>query len=147
MFTITSRIVFVAAVLLTGMMLTPTVSACCPDGGNGTPVTKSGLGESFPVATDLAVDPAWQVYEFERSGIRYVQVNDRYGVVRAAAGRIGDTVWVLPIGTDADRVMTTEQPAPTGTVKTLYRSEDIEVVLYRTTSGDRWVIQSLDAGL
>jgi hypothetical protein len=97
----------------------PAAAKCgCPDDGHGAPAppppsttasprsstSVTGLGEAFPRAADLAPHPAWQVYAFERDGIRYVQINDAKGTVRAAVGRIDDTFWVMPIGTDADRV-------------------------------------------
>ncbi|MCW1777265.1 hypothetical protein NB693_23345 [Pantoea ananatis] len=34
-----------------------------------------------------------------RDGVTYLQINDATGVVRAAVGRINETLWVLPMGT------------------------------------------------
>jgi hypothetical protein len=118
----------------------------CPDDKHGAPIMGgSGLGESFPVTEDVAPDPAWQVYQFEREGIRYVQVNDSAGQVRAAVGRIEDTLWVLPIGSDANHV-STSAAQPTGTSSRLiYRSNDLEIVLYRIDNQDRWIIRQPDA--
>lgn len=101
------------------------------------------MGESFPDAVDLAADPAWQVYEFERDGIRYVQINDSNGTVRAAAGRIGGTAWVMPIGTDADRVAVPGDAAPTGIPRVLYRGAEVEVVLYQESGQSRWLVRPL----
>lgn len=134
-----------SALVVCALIASPFANACCPDGGGGAPRKASGLGESFPVAADVAADPAWQVYEFERDGVRYVQVNDQSGLVRAAAGRIGGTFWVLPIGSDADRVRVPGQLLPNIQGRTLYRSNDVEVVLYRTSNGDRWMIRTPDA--
>lgn len=117
-------------------------AACCPGEGHGAPKAASGLGESNPVADDLSADPAWQVYEFERGGIQYVQVNDQYGVVRAAVGRIEDTYWVLPVGKDAERVSIPGDASPVGMSKILYRSEDVEVLLLQVGEETRWVIRS-----
>ncbi len=133
------------ALAFCAMLASPLASACCPRDGNGSPKAASGLGESFPVATDLAPDAAWQVYEFERDGIRYVQVNDQRGVVRAAVGRIGGTFWVLPIGDDADRVSVPGDSAPSGKIKTIYRSSEVEVLLYQDGTGDRWLVRSSPA--
>jgi hypothetical protein len=147
-----------AAVLLCALVASPLASAgCgCPSDGHGKgKFSGSGLGESFPMSADLAADPAWQVYEFERDGIRYVQVNDKAGRVRAAVGRIDGTFWVLPIGSDADRVSVGAQPQVAGkglaagrgvkpvlrsVGKSIYRSNDLEVVLFRNGNQDRWII-------
>ena len=125
-------------------VVSPIASAtCCPNDGNGSPKAASGLGESSPATVDLAADSDWQVYEFERDGIRYVQVNDHYGRVRTAVGRIGGTFWVLPIGDDAGRVSVQADKVPTGQVKMLYRSSEVEVLLYQDGTGDRWLIRAL----
>jgi hypothetical protein len=142
-----------AGILLCALAASPFASAgCgCPSDGHGkSKPVGSGLGESFPMSADLAADPAWQVYEFERDGIRYVQVNDKAGRVRAAVGYIDDTFWVLPIGSDADRVSIGSQPLVAGKgvkplmrstrSKSIYRSNVLEVVLYRNGNQDRWVI-------
>jgi hypothetical protein len=135
-----------SALVVCALIASPLVKAqCCPSGGVGTPTSTTGLGQSIPIATDVAIDPSWQVYEFERDGVRYVQINDQSGTVRAAAGRIDGIFWVLPIGSDADRVSLPGQPAPSIQGRTLYRSNDVEVVLYRSSDGDRWMIQTPDA--
>ena len=108
---------------------------------SGIAAAVSGLGQEFPAAPDLAADFAWQVHEFERDGIRYTQVNDRYGNVRAAIGRIGGTFWTMPIGADADRVRVQGDAAPAGIPKVLFRSSDVEVVLYQDGALQRWVVR------
>lgn len=115
----------------------------CPDDGVGAPLAKSGLGQEFPVAPDLALDSAWQIYEFQRDGIRYIQINDQYGKVRAAVGRIDSTLWTMPIGSDADRVILQDEGVPVGVPKVLFRSEDVEVVLYQDGGIQRWQVRSL----
>lgn len=137
------------AVLFCAMTASPLVSAgCgCPADGHGAPqLGGSGLGESFPAIPDVAPDPSWQVYEFERDGIRYAQINDGIGRVRAAVGRIDGTLWVLPIGSDADRVSVTEAALPSGYSKLIYRSNDLEVVLVRSGNQDRWIVRQPVAG-
>lgn len=114
----------------------------CPEDGHGQPKVAIGLGESFPVAVDLAVDPSWAVYEFERDGVRYVQVNDEFGDVRAAVGRIDDTFWVMPIGSDADRVSVPGDAVPAGQSVVLARTVDTVVVRYRSGGQTRWVIRA-----
>ncbi|PPT93242.1 hypothetical protein XthCFBP4691_01120 [Xanthomonas theicola] len=113
---------------------------CCPSGGSGTPAGKvaaTGLGESAPNAVDLSADPEWSVYEFEREGIRYVQINDLRGVVRAAAGAVGDRAWVMPMGTDVARVAIASD-SQLGSV--IYSSGDFEVRVIKGASGVSWVV-------
>jgi hypothetical protein len=115
-----------------------------PDPGHGAPKATSGLGESNPSASDLATDPDWQVYGFERDGIRYYQVNDNTGTVRTAVGTIGGTFWTLPIGTDADRVLLTGATAPSCTRKTLYVGNDVRIDLCQTSSsGNYWIVENI----
>lgn len=132
------------ALFAASLLMSPQVLAqCCPGGGDA-PKAASGLGQSVPPATDLAVDPEWQVYEFERGGIRYMQINDGSGKVRAAVGRIDDLFWVMPIGGDADRVSVDALPALSGQRKVLYRTKEVEVVLHRTATGDYWEVRQPD---
>lgn len=131
------------AVLLSAAVASPMAGAqCgCPSDKNGSPKAPFGLGLPFPAAPDMAPNPAWQVYEFERDGIRYLQINDRYGIVRVAVGHIDGTFWVLPIGTDADRVAVADAAVPAGIPTTLYRSEDLHVILYTNGSEERWLVR------
>lgn len=136
------RISMMAMFALYATVASPLVFAqCCPGTGHGAPKASSGLGESYPEAVDLAVDPSWQVYEFEKDGIQYVQINDRQGAVRAAVGRIEDMFWVLPIGGDAERVLLSDDVMPAGLPKVLYRSQDVEVVLYQDGTHHKWIVR------
>ncbi|TXI44099.1 MAG: hypothetical protein E6Q50_18160 [Lysobacter sp.] len=135
------------AAMLAVAMLTPTITwaACCPSDGNTSPKAARGLGESTPTAPDLAADPAWRIYEFERDGVRYTQVNDNLGAVRAAVGRIGETAWVLPIGRDADRVLLPGDAVPAGNARVLLRSKEVEVVLIDNGTTQYWRVRALSA--
>lgn len=114
---------------------------CCPSGGtNPAPKATTGLGEASPAATDLSVDPAWKVYQFERDGITYLQVNDFERRVRSAVGRVGDTVWVMPVGVDADRV-SIATGSTIGAV--VYNSEDFVVRVVKGTDNISWIIVPL----
>ena len=114
----------------------------CPSDKNGAPANPSiGLGQAFPEAPDLSIIPGWKVYQFDRDGIRYVQINDLYGNVRAAVGMIGSTTWVLPVGKDADRV-TTSQQTPAGIAYKLYTSQEVEVTLYQDGTQVRWAVRA-----
>lgn len=136
-----SRALLYSILALFGSLLANSpASACCPSGGVGEPAPSNGLGQINPPSVDLAPHSPWQVYEFERDGIRYLQINDSAGVVRVAVGRIDATFWVLPIGADADRVSVEGQSRPAGTPTQVYLGPDVEIVLYE--DGDRlnwWV--------
>lgn len=140
---LSARHAFLLASVLLGL---PSLSwACCPSDGHTAPKAATGLGDAHPPSTDLASDPKWQVYEFERDGVRYVQINDANGVVRAAAGRIAGTFWVMPIGNDADRVSLPDDALPAGHARVLYRGRDVEVVLVEDEARPRWVIRTPSA--
>ncbi len=131
--------------ILTVAMLTPAMAwaSCCASDDKGAPSAARGLGESSPAAPDLSADAAWRVYEFERDGIRYTQINDSAGTVRAAVGRIGGTVWVLPIGRDADRVLLPGDALPAGNTRVLLRSREVEVVLIENGATQYWWVRAL----
>lgn len=109
--------------------------ACCPDVGHKP--ANSGLGASAPATTNLSADLNWNVYEFERDGVRYLQFNDANGTPHAAIAFIGDTFWVAPVG--ADKVFIPGQTVivPVGAAATVvYRSADgVEVVVYTDAAG------------
>lgn len=133
----------VAASLMSCAILAAPViaSACCPSDGNTTPKSSQGLGQSFPQSIDLSTDPLYQVYKFERDGVQYLQINDAAGVVRAAIGRIGDTLWVLPVGADADRVDVPGTPTlAIGSGVVIYRGTGVEIRKYQGASGETWSI-------
>jgi hypothetical protein len=134
-----------AIALICGLVASqPAAAKCgCPDDGHGAPKLSSGLGESFPDAPDLAPNPAWAVYEFERDGIRYVQMNDQYGTVHAAVGRIDDTFWVMPLGTDVERVSVPGDAWPIGQGTVLVSNGDIEVVVYVNAGVASWRVRTL----
>lgn len=136
------RFILAAGVLAAAGSPAANAGCGCPSDGNGAPAAASGLGQEAPAAPDLATDTAWQVYEFERDGIRYTQVNDQTGRVRAAVGRIGDTFWVMPIGSDADRVTLQGESAPAGVPQLLFQSQDVEVLLYQDGTTQRWQVRS-----
>ena len=75
----------------------------------------TGLGQSWPNATDVSTSVRYHVYRFERAGIRYVQVNDLGGAVRGAVASAGSDIFSLPVGTDASRWITPTEGAWTDT--------------------------------
>lgn len=134
------RFAAASTVLLLATMFTSQHAHAQVSDGRDNPGAGTGLGEPMPSAVDLSGDPAWQVYAFERDGIRYLQINDSSYTPRAAIGRIGPTAWVLPIGQDADRV-TIQEIAPPASSRIVYRDENIEVVHYQASGQDHWIVR------
>ncbi len=91
----------------------------------------NGLGQSWPNAQDVSSSARWHVYVFTRNGVRYVQVNDLHGNVRGAIATAGGSFMVLPIGVDANRVATPDdpQPAPASTDGDIVYKDDAVQVL------------------
>ena len=139
------RFAIACTVVLLATMFTSPFAHAQMSGGGDIPKATSGLGEAIPDAVDLANDPAWQVYEFERDGIRYLQINDATNGTRVAIGQIGATVWVLPIGHDADRVLIRNDAQAPVTGRIVYRDDTVEIVYYRQSNQDRWAIRPIDS--
>jgi hypothetical protein len=135
------RFAAASTVLLLATMFTSQYAHAQASDGRDNPGAGTGLGEPMPSAIDLSGDPAWQVYAFERDGIRYLQINDSGYTPRAAVGPIGPTAWVLPIGQDADRVTIDEDVQPPPTSRIVYRDEHLEVVHYRVSGQDYWIVR------
>ncbi|WP_115511924.1 MULTISPECIES: hypothetical protein [Xanthomonas] len=125
---------------------------CCA-GGVGARAT-NGLGERSPAAaTNLALDSAWSIYEFQRDGVTYLQINDTAGLVRAVVARVDNALWTLPMGKDADRVIlpaansiwadtapTTSSDELGPSAKVVYRTENFTVHVERQANGERWKV-------
>ncbi len=91
-----------------------------------TDVPSSGLGQSWPNATDVSANPHWHVYVFVKDGVRYVQVNDTNGGVHGAVAAAGGEVLVLPIGSDAQNV-TTSTDTTTSVGETVYSDSSLTI--------------------
>jgi len=94
------------------------------------PPPSTGLGQAWPNATDVSASPHYHVYVFERLGVRYVQINDLNGNVRAAFGNAGGDIFGLPIGIDANQLATPSEPSavPAGTTgETVYQDDSTSV--------------------
>ncbi|WP_236585419.1 hypothetical protein [Dyella sp. EPa41] len=91
----------------------------------------SGLGQAWPNAIDVSASPRWHVYVFERDGIRYVQINDLGGKVRAAFARSNGSFLALPVGVDAQRLATPQEPlaATTQAGEIVYRDATTTVLV------------------
>lgn len=118
-----------------------------PGDPHGTSKATTGLGQAAPPALDVSQSVAWAAYEFERDGIQYLQVNDRFGNVRAIIGGVGETFWTLPAGSAADRVSLPQQalPIPAGATRTeVYRTADVVLAAYEMDGGIIWSIEAPD---
>jgi hypothetical protein len=85
----------------------------------------TGLGQPWPNATDVSLSPHYHVYVFVRDGIRYIQVNDISGTVRAAVAIADNVVIALPMGADASYVTTQHSASQLATWEHASMSETV----------------------
>lgn len=103
-----------------------------------TGLPSTGLGQSWPNATDVSASSHWHVYLFQRDGVRYVQINDLNGTVRAAVATAGGTFLTLPLGSDAAQVATPSEPlAVTGNTAgdIVYQDSTVKVLVAPQADG------------
>ncbi len=122
------RFVLASASLLLAMVFASPVYAQVSGGGDA-PRAAGGAGQVMPDVVDLVADPAWQVLEVGQDGIRYLEIDHTIQDVHAEMVQIDATAWVIQTGT---------QPAVTG--RTVYRDSRDEVVHYRLSNQDRWIV-------
>lgn len=95
----------------------------------------TGLGQAWPNTQDLSASTHWHVYAFGNNGVRYLQVNDVNGNVRVAFAAANGQFLVLPMGRDAQRLATPDQPLSTSSTvvpltayaETVYRDNTIQL--------------------
>ncbi|GLQ47016.1 hypothetical protein GCM10007862_20670 [Dyella lipolytica] len=95
----------------------------------------TGLGQSWPNAPDVSVNPHWHAFVFERDGVRYIQINDRNGTVHAVIGRVGDTLFALPVGVDARRVDAAPALSAETSSQTVYQDDTMTVMAAPQSDG------------
>jgi hypothetical protein len=97
----------------------------------------TGLGQSWPNATDVSANPQWHVYVFYLQGVKYVQVNDLGGTVHAAVGTANGATIVLPVGVDAQNVTTagTTASSTSSVAQVVYQDASTTVTAAPQTSG------------
>jgi hypothetical protein len=100
---------------------------------NAAPAT--GLGQSWPNATDVSASPHYHVYVFYKDGIRYFQVNDLNGNVRAAVAVANGVVLTLPIGLDSAEVTHSATAPVSSATETLYSDKSVTLTATPTQSG------------
>ncbi|PPU71376.1 hypothetical protein XmelCFBP4644_16780 [Xanthomonas melonis] len=146
----TLKVMCILACALMAGQVSAQTGGCCA-GGVGAQATM-GLGGRSPAAANLTLDPAWSIYEFQRDGVTYLQINDVAGEVRAVVARVDNALWVLPMGKDADRVIvpaantiwassSTTSPAELGpSAKMVYQTAHFTVRVERQANVERWKI-------
>jgi hypothetical protein len=95
----------------------------------------NGLGQTWPNTQDVSTSSHWHVYVFANKGIRYIQVNDLFGNIRVAFGTANGQFLVLPMGRDAQRLSTPQQPLSTSSTavpltsyaETIYRGANVQL--------------------
>ena len=90
--------------LITGIVALP----CMAQGQAGAPQPPPSLGQSWPQMTNVSAAPGWRVYAFVRDKVKYIQVNDLVGTVRATLATADGYFLVLPLGADAQRGLPTD---------------------------------------
>lgn len=95
----------------------------------------TGLGQSWPNATDVSVSPHYHVYVFIRDGIRYIQVNDLNGTVRGAVAMADRVVLVLPVGVDAPYVTAQHAQIPAANSETVYNDGSTRITATPASAG------------
>ncbi|MGE7139650.1 hypothetical protein ACQKIE_18645 [Luteibacter sp. NPDC031894] len=108
---------------------------CCASGDNGKPsgmsaVGTTELGQFNPSVQNLSLSPEYQVFQFTREGIRYIEVADLAGAPRAAFTVVNGALLTLPIGPDTAQQVAIS-PAWTDVVY-----DDGSVVVARRTAAD-----------
>ncbi|GAB2583171.1 hypothetical protein ISP15_07390 [Dyella jejuensis] len=89
------------------------VLAVCMSGAAvaGSPAPSTGLGQAWPNAIDVSVNPDYHAYVFVLGGMQYIQINDLNGNVLGSVGTAGGQFITLPMGRFAQYVSTPQQPA------------------------------------
>lgn len=96
-------------------------------GAAGAASPTQGLGQAWPNATDVSLNPHYHAYTFTSQGITYVQINDAAGNMIGAVGTASGQFIVLPIG-NSQSVTTPQQPAaatnatPAASASTVYNN-------------------------
>ena len=110
----------------------------------GTSQQQSGLGQSWPQAKNVSAAPGWRVYVFVQDEVKYIQVNDLVGTVRATVATANGYFLVLPLGADAQRVSTPARPLAaalnsTAPAITVYQDNAVQLTArYQSDGSTEW---------
>jgi hypothetical protein len=128
------RFAVAAIALLLASMFTSSLAYAQASDGRDKPNAVTASGASPSNAIDLLSDPTWQAHESTWDGVRFVQIYNTTSGARVAALQIDATGWVIQ--TDA-------QSPVTG--RTVYRDSTVEVIQYRQSNQDRWIVRPAEA--
>ena len=112
------------------------------------PVASNGLGQAWPQAKNASAAPGWKVYVFVSSGVKYIQINDNAGTVHAVVATSNGQFLVPPMGVDAQRVSTPQQPLAvvstnTAPAVTVYSDGAVKITSSSQTDGTTvWTVSS-----
>jgi len=110
--------------------------------------TAADLGRTAPRTANLSLSPSWRAYAFDRDGVRYIQINDAAGTVHAAFATQGGGYLVLPLGTDAERVIVppSANALAAGSGELIYKDGAVQVELLQDTNGvGYWIVRRAEA--
>ncbi|MBT2767851.1 hypothetical protein J7J08_09380 [Stenotrophomonas sp. ISL-67] len=131
-------------VLLASPLVLQPSTAIAQHDDHGTEQAKRGLGQSFPNALNQSLHPNWHVYEFERDGISYYQVNDMAGRLHLIVAKAGDAFWSLPAGESGARISLPawpQLPHPTSVPIEVYRDSEFALILHNDSNDAMWSIE------
>lgn len=99
----------------------------------------ASLGQpSTSAVGDVSSSANYHVYVFTRGGTRYIQINDASGAVRGAFAVTAYKAVGLPIGSDASRLATPDEPLPAPPVttgETVYTDNSVQVFVAPQPNG------------
>lgn len=98
----------------------------CGTAAATTPTT-TGLGQSWPAATDVSASTQFHVYRFEEAGVSYIQVNDLAGTVRGAVANLDGQLLELPVGVDASHWTIVPEGGTSAAGDTVYQGDGMKV--------------------
>lgn len=130
-YTIASTILLLAAMFTSSFAY---AQCGCPSGGGDAPKMAGSSAASVPNAIDLLSDPAWQAQESTSQGVRFMQMYNRINGARVAVLQIDATGWAIQ----------TDAQAPV-TGRTAYRDNEVEVIYYRQSNQDRWIVRPVES--
>lgn len=111
---------------------------------HGSEAANYGLGQAFPDVHNQSLHPAWRLYEFERDGISYYQVNDMAGRLHLIVAKAGDAFWSLPAGESGARIslpVWPQLPHPTSVPVDVYRDSEFALILHDDSNDAMWSIE------